>query len=397
MNQNNNIIPKIYLAVDNCFASKRWTNPADWMRLLADLDVYHVEASADNESDPLYTTDLYRKKWLDEIDKESVRTGVKVSNFYSGHGTYTTTGLAHEDESVREHIMNNWLKKMIDVAKTREAGLGFFCHAFNRKILLDKEKYHVHLEDLYNRLAHLAVYAGEKKIRTIGVEQMYTPHQIPWTIEGAKELIRHVYNRSGYPFYITIDVGHQSGQQNYMKPEEEKVKTLINLCKKGENTENMWLGHDKAYEIFEEAVNSKKNENGAYIKKILELSDEFPHLFAESDDGDTYKWLKSIGCYSPIIHLQQTNGLVSAHWPFNEQYNEQGIITGEKVLRSLIESYKQKNQDEMPPMCEEIYLTIEIFAGTSEIPYDTLKKLKASVEYWRKYIPKDGMRLDELL
>jgi len=23
--------PRIYLAIDNCFASKRWTTPAEWM------------------------------------------------------------------------------------------------------------------------------------------------------------------------------------------------------------------------------------------------------------------------------------------------------------------------------------------------------------------------------
>jgi len=51
----------------------------------------------------------------------------------------------------------------------------------------------------------------------------------------------------------------------------------------------------------------------------------------------------------------------------------------------------------MPPKCNDIYLTIEIFSGTSEIPYDTLKSLEESVFYWRDFIPEDGLTLDRLV
>ena len=52
---------------------------------------------------------------------------------------------------------------------------------------------------------------------------------------------------------------------------------------------------------------------------------------------------------------------------------------------------------EMPPKYNDIYLTIEIFTGTSEIPYDTLKKLEESVLYWRDFIPEDGLTLKKLV
>ena len=45
--------PKIYLAIDNCFGSKRWTEPREWMDTIKSLGVYYVEASADTECDPL--------------------------------------------------------------------------------------------------------------------------------------------------------------------------------------------------------------------------------------------------------------------------------------------------------------------------------------------------------
>jgi sugar phosphate isomerase/epimerase len=391
-----NNFPKVYLAIDNCFASKRWTDPGAWMRIIADTGVNHVEASADNEIDPLYSTDIYRQKWLDKVANESLKTGVSICNLYSGHGTYTTTGLTHEDASVRDHIMDDWIKKMIDTASIQEAGLGFFCHAFNGTILQDKEKYYFHLEDLYDRLAGLAEYASNRGLKSLGLEQMYSPHQVPWTIKGARELMQHVFKRSGKPLYITIDVGHQSGQRKFQKPDHEYLEKLMEDIKLGKKLEYCWLGIDQAYEIIREAVNGpvrKKQEN---INKIQELADEYAYLFAEYDDGDPYKWLESLGCYSPIVHLQQTDGSVSAHWPFNDKFNAQGIISGKEVLDSLFKSYLQ-SETGMPPKCKEIYLTIEVFAGTSEIPYDILQKINESVLYWRDFIPEDGLTLDKLV
>ena len=55
--------PKIYLAIDNCFASKRWTDPEKWMNVIKSLGLNYVEASADNECDPLYLGSEYMKRW----------------------------------------------------------------------------------------------------------------------------------------------------------------------------------------------------------------------------------------------------------------------------------------------------------------------------------------------
>ncbi|MBR4881007.1 MAG: hypothetical protein IKU19_03685, partial [Clostridia bacterium] len=200
--------PKIYLAIDNCFGSKRWTEPREWMDTIKALGVYYVEASADTECDPLYMGDEYMKNWVDKVDKASAETGVKVANLYSGHGTYATLGLAHTDRGVRKRFLNDWLKPMVSQAKSVNAGLGFFCHAFSDSVLQDADRYAEFKENLINDLADLAAYAKSIDCGPVGVEQMYSPHQIPWTVDGAYELMSEVYKRSGAPFYITIDVGH---------------------------------------------------------------------------------------------------------------------------------------------------------------------------------------------
>ncbi|HHV59513.1 MAG TPA: hypothetical protein GXX49_04335 [Clostridiaceae bacterium] len=125
--------------------------------------------------------------------------------------------------------------------------------------------------------------------------------------------------------------------------------------------------------------------------------EKYPYLFAEYEDGDTYAWLGKLGCYSPIIHLQQTDGNSSSHRPFTQEYNKTGIIDGGKVLRAIYDSYINGAPDGFPPKCEKLYLTLEVFSGTADYNRDILFRLKKSVEYWRQYIKEDGMRLDEII
>ncbi|MBB6670116.1 TIM barrel protein [Cohnella nanjingensis] len=389
--------PKLYLAVDNCFATKRWTRPAEWMDLLREFGVYVAEASADNEFDPLYMDVSYMADWLIEAKREGERTGVRIGNIFSGHGTYTTLGLAHTDKRNRDRFLNEWLKPMSAFAAQAGAGLGFYCHAFPDSILQSPQDYAEAELDLYARLAELAIHCRELGIEASGVEQMYTPHQIPWTIEGSKKLLREVYRRSQAPFYLTLDTGHQSGQRKFIRPGREQMRLAASRKTRTGGAHGIWLGPKSADLLFQEMSAQPKSERERYLNLIEEEMDRYPHLFARPTDGDTYLWLKELGCYSPIVHLQQTNGASSSHLPFTEEENAKGIIFGEPLLRAIADSYHRAETDGMPPKCRELYLTLEVFSGTSEINSDILYKIRESVRYWRKFIPHDGIALSDAL
>ncbi|MHB1485120.1 MAG: TIM barrel protein [Saccharofermentanales bacterium] len=356
--------PRIYLAIDNCFASKRWTQPKEWMKVITDLGIAYIEASADTECDPLYMGSEYLSDWIDDVIEQSAYFGVKIANLYSGHGTYSTLGLSHTDERIRDRFLNEWLKPMAKNAAKLGSGLGFFCHAFPVSVLADPDLYSAAKQDLIKRLAELSVYCDENNCGPAGVEQMYTPHQIPWTIKGTREMIKDIYKISGKPFYITIDVGHQCGQRKFLKPEINQLEDKL-------------------------------------------LIDSYPYLFAEYDDGDPYNWLEQLGCYSPVVHLQQTDGMKSSHLPFTSKNNRKGIIKPKKVLEAIFESYNKADLDPnvkigsdemaMPEKCKDIYLTLEIFASTADKNGDLLDSLSESVKYWRKFIPEDGLTIDKLI
>jgi len=381
------VFPEIYLAVDNCFASKRWTEPSEWMRIVRDAGIFYVEASADTECDPLYSPPEVLQDWIEAVQAASARTGVRVANLYSGHGTYATLGLAHPDPRVRDHIQHRWLEPMIRNAAVLGAGLGFFCHAFPQSVLRQPERYAEAEADLIARLTQLAGAAWQAGV-SLCIEQMYSPHQIPWTIDGAARMVQAVYDRSGTPFYLTLDTGHQVGQRRFLLPPRAAVEAVVAALRQGQAPPDVWLGLIDVVELIDEP--------GA-VERLLTEMQRRAYLFAAEEDGDLYAWLRRLGCYASIIHLQQTDGLSSAHHPFTEPYNRQGIVVPERLLRALYDSYVQTEAAGFPPRCKAIYLTIELFSGTAERPEHSLANIRESAAYWRRFVPEDGLKLDELV
>ena len=94
------------------------------------------------------------------------------------------------------------------------------------------------------------------------------------------------------------------------------------------------------------------------------------------EDTDPYAWVERFAARSPVIHIQQTDGITSKHWPFTPEYNKRGIIKPEKVLEAISRSG-----------ADEVLLVLESFHSFFE-PMDSrvLDELLVSVEYWREYI-----------
>ena len=386
--------PKLFLAVDNCFACKRWVRPADWMSLIRDMGLALVEQSADTECDPLYMGDDYTREWIELVRQGSEKTGVRVKNIYSGHGTYSTCGMAHWHDGVRLRFREQWMKPQADTARALGAGFGFYAHAFDHRTLQSPLLYRERLDTLYTDLAVLAAYGRQIGLSTIGLEQMYTPHMPPWTISGTVELIREVYARAGVPMYITLDIGHMNGQQYFLKPSYETILETIYAKKKGKEPERPWLGTENAVHLYAAAVKGEITAEAAALH-IAQDIEKNPQLFARQQDGDIWKWIERLGQYAPIIHLQQSDGKSSPHWPFSEQFNKKGIASGEKLIQGLALAFERPSESDMPKPVDEIVLTLEPFVSTAANPYRAVDEIAESVQYWRRFVPRDGMRLSE--
>jgi sugar phosphate isomerase/epimerase len=386
------LYPRIHLTMDNSFATKRWVAPSEWARVIRDLGIRCIEASADTEMDPFFCGSEYLDEWLEQVREASRTLDVRVVNFYTGYTTYRTLGLAHPDARIRERVVNDWLKVMARVAARIRAGLGFYIHAFSEKVLQDPAACSEATDALYDSLAEIARFAGEAGPIPIIVEQMYSPHQIPWTVDGTLEYIAEVSRRSGFPAYVAIDTGHQTGQRRLLRPPRAAIERGL----KGKGPVP-YLGSESAYRIFEEASRRGGIASAEAVADVEKEMDRFPYLFADARDCDLYYWLEEVGCYSPIVHLQQCDGESSSHLPFIPEYNRTGIVDPLKVLQAIQRSYNRSPPNGMPARCADIYLTFEIFPHTADRPRDILPVLAESVRYWRRWVPEDGLSIDSLL
>jgi sugar phosphate isomerase/epimerase len=384
--------PRIHLTMDNSFATKRWTTPDEWARIIRDLGVTCIEASADTEADPFYCGPQYLEEWLGQVREASEAHGVRVVNFFTGYTTYRTLGLAHEDARVRRRIVDDWLGVVARLAAGVHAGIGFYIHAFPERVLEDPSAYREAKEKLYDTLAEVARLAGDAGAAQMMVEQMYTPHQIPWTLDGTREYLLEVSRRSGFPAYLALDTGHQTGQPRFLRPSSKDIERCLETAATAP-----YLGSESAYALFEEASRGRGGATGPTVERIESEMDRYPHLFASRGDCDLYRWLEELGCYSPVVHLQQTNGRSSSHLPFVAANNEQGIVRPPELLQALARSYERAALPGMPPRTDDVYLTFEIFPHTTDRRRDILPALAESVRYWRRWVPEDGARLDALV
>lgn len=366
------------------------------MSVVQALGLKYVEASADNECDPLYTNKSYLADWGQKVREASKKTGVTVSQFFSGHGTYATLGLCHNDPRIREHILQNWMLPMSQLAGSFNTNFGFFAHGFSLSTLESPLLYNNMLLSLYGSLSQIAVWANQYGCKTVGVEQMYSPHQPPWTLNGTQQLLQAVYAQHQKPMYLTMDVGHQVGQAKFIRPQMQEIDRCLGLPQEDALAQMPWLGSREAEEYYRQAAASpdKKEE---MLQKIQKSVEEHSYCFSDKGDEDTYLWMEKFGAYSPIVHLQQTTGESSQHLPFTDETNASGKIKGDKILKALQKSYQSPQDSSMPQKAEDVYLTLEIFSKTNDKPGDIIDRLRKSVQYWRQFVPQDGMELSDLL
>lgn len=404
---------RIYLTVENCFASKRWVTPRDWSKILSDMGISYVEASADVELDPLHMEHTYLMRWEQQMRRATEEQGVQVANFFTGHGTYVTSGLLHPDAGVRHRIREDWLGETARRAGRFGAGLGFFVHAVPQQDLADPEAYHLRREELLQELLLIAEQAGSvPELTNVSLEQMYSPHQPPWRIEETLELMREVYRRSeGYPLYTTLDVGHAGPQRRFLLPEEDELRAAADTLRESPDSLQTralpYLGGAPILKRLRSLLRTGASTDRV-VEELRPLMAEHEYLFASPVDADPYEWLEAVGPYAPVIHLQQTDGASSGHRPFTAEENSRGIIEPAKVLQALKRGFRKAAKERearsrtiedapLPPSVDKVYLTLELFFPTAAYPEEILRELRESVEAWREVVPQDGLELEELV
>lgn len=389
--------PKLFLAMDNCFAIKRWITPSQWFSAIKEMGATSIEASTDNEVDPLFLPASYLDDWVAQVQALEREHGMRVRSFFTGYQTYRTAGLAHPDARVRNKLVEDWYKPLICKAGQLGADIGFSFHAVCEEDLSAPDKYAAAIQRANECFAHLAQFAWEHNRVCLCCEQMYAPYQPPFTIQSARQMLKDIWQMGEKPFYIANDVGHMIGQRRFRLPSVQAVAQAVAQVRQTGRTKDIWLGPDGMYKkVYAQASRSAQTDQAFAQAAVEELRTQYPYMFSfQEEDGDPYAWIKALGAYSPIMHMQQTDGVKSPHAPFTQETNKNGIITPARLLKTLKESFDAAEEAGMPPKTDHVTLAFEIFISNVSYPHDYLEDLKETVAYWKKYIPEDGMTLDE--
>ncbi len=373
--------PRIHLVMDNCFAIKRWVRPSEWIRVIREDigDISCVQASTDMEIDPQFCPPDYTERWIDEVRLCEKQYGMRLVSFYSGYVTYRSTSLLNWDRSYRERFRNTYVYGTIDLAQKMNAIAGGTLQAFTDDVLQNPLTFAQAEETLMDYSVQCAKYAGDRCVQ-YGFEQMYTPTQGWWRIKDVKRYMRDVYKISGCPLYTTIDTAHMAGQNLFYFPSDEELQSMI----AARSAKEYRLPDEMKYMV----------ENRTNLADMKKAAKRYEYWFSQPGDEEVYHWLEEVSCYSPIMHLQQTDGTYSSHRPFTKKFNETGIIKPREVLRSIVKCYDQTVDENMPPRAEDIYLAYEIFFGITDSKEDIISALKESVAYWRDVIRVDGKPAD---
>lgn len=110
------------------------------------------------------------------------------------------------------------------------------------------------------------------------------------------------------------------------------------------------------------------------VKLAIDLGHQCT-VHASGKDTDPYSWLRELGAFSPVIHVQQTDGKGDRHWPFTEKYNKIGIIDPRKVIEAVEDSG-----------ATETYFMLEYIPPFEEDDDMVLENLRESLKYLKDFI-----------
>ncbi len=302
---------KTVLAINMCFVRKRWVQPEEWAELIGEELGLDYAEFCSDLLDPFFVPEPARSRIAQETRTAFALRHVKIIDYYTGVITHCLNLLSHPDPAIRARGME-WCKEAIILAnKIGADGIGGHYDTITDPDCRDPRRRAARIDEVIRSFQLLSRHAKEHGLRFLLWEQMYTPSEAPYTLAEAKEIHQRVNEDAAVPIYLTIDVGH-----------------MCNL--------------------------------------------HYPH---SEEDLDPYLWLETFADVSPVIHLQQTDGKSSRHWPFTDEYNKVGIIHPEKVLEAIQRSGSKMN-----------YLVFEVFHSLGQTEEMVLDDLKRSVEYWRKWI-----------
>lgn len=199
---------KITLGINNCFAVKRWPEPEEWCRIIAEeLKLRYVQFSWDL-LDPGVSQPA-RRKMSERIKKTAENYGLEIHTTFPGIASYSFNQLLHPDVGIR-HDALRWCEEAVFMTSEMGArGTGGPLGAFSMRDFNTPSRKESLIKQLIESLQHLAQLAALEDQEFFLWEPTPLAREICHTMEEARNFHTEVNKGSAVPINFCLDVGHQ--------------------------------------------------------------------------------------------------------------------------------------------------------------------------------------------
>jgi sugar phosphate isomerase/epimerase len=197
-------MPTVTFGTSTCFAVKRWPEPDEWARIVADAGLEHVQFSFDLVDPGLAgSTDAYR-----EIRGTAERHGVRIASAFTGFVAYAQSLLAHPDARLRD-AAEEWYRAAIAATAALGArAVGGHIGAMSVREHGDPAARAAAIGRTKEAIVRLSECAAHHGLEALLWEIMPVAREYPSTFDEVDELLADVRDRAAVPVRLCLDVGH---------------------------------------------------------------------------------------------------------------------------------------------------------------------------------------------
>jgi sugar phosphate isomerase/epimerase len=192
------------LGINLCFAPKRWPEPEEWARIVAEeFGLKHVQFTFDL-MDPRAGAGAVAA-YVDHTRHAIARHGITIHSTFTGLVPYAGNLLLHPEPTFREDA-KAWFKAAIDAtARMGVKSTGGYFGALSMREVKDPELRRQRMDGWVDDLKELADYAKQKELESLLVEHMACWREPP---TGIAEALALADLKTAVPLRIAIDLGH---------------------------------------------------------------------------------------------------------------------------------------------------------------------------------------------
>ena len=199
---------RIVLGINNCFAVKRWPEPEEWCRIVAEeLKLRYVQFSFDL-LDPKVSQPA-RGKMIEKTRKTANSHGLEIHSTFAGLAAYSFNQLLHPDAGIRQDALRWCEEAILSTSEIGARGTGGALGALSMRDFNTPSRKESLVRQLIESLQHLAQLAASEGQEFLLWEPTAVAREICHTMEEARNFHTEANKDSALPVSFCLDVGHQ--------------------------------------------------------------------------------------------------------------------------------------------------------------------------------------------